>query len=125
MSCNSVYFYSSQYILKESKLHGYLYIQNDPEGIKRSSCNEPLIDAVAHDHHLYKEVWIPVRFSYSINKRPGIMLWWLHANAIQLAICYVPRYIFYSRQYILKESKFHNLDFCLPIIHTLLHLFNI
>ena len=40
-------------------------------------------------------------------------------------VMYVTRYICYSRKYIVKESKLNKLDFCLLIIHTLLHLFNI
>ena len=55
---------------------GIYIFENDTEGIQRPSRNETLIDAVDHDHHIYKEVWITViRFSYSINKRPGIMMY--------------------------------------------------
>ena len=45
------------------------------------------IDAVVRDHHIYKEVWIPVVGEELM--RPGFMLQWLHANVIQLAMCHV------------------------------------
>ena len=55
---------------------GIYIFEDDHEGIQRPSCNEPLIDAVVHEHHIYKKVWITVvRFSYPINKRPGIMMY--------------------------------------------------
>ena len=71
------WFNNSSLVVTESDSTGMgIYIiENDTEGIQRPSCNEPLKDAVVHDHHIYKEVWITVvRISYSINKRPGIML---------------------------------------------------
>ena len=78
---------NSSFVVTESDPTGMgIYIfENYPEGIQRPSCNEPLIYAVVHDHHIYKEEWITVvRFSHPINKRPGIMMYmvvtWEHTT---------------------------------------------
>ena len=98
----------------------FLYSKMTLRGSRDYGVTSIPINVVVHEHHFYKEVPIPVvpfwLFYQQKTRHYAVVV-----TCEQLSISNVTRYNFYSRQYTLKESKLHNLNFCLPIIYALLH----